>query len=289
VLIGLGTLGIVTRGFPGRYTAAQLAVASFNDDGHLWRTDQCFLIPGASSLESFLGECLAINPDKRNYLLMGDSHAAQLWHALTVEYPEINFLQATATDCFPTLEHGLTESSFCGRLMNQTLTGLAVDGSVNRVILAARWKPELASNLYATLDFFRQHGIAVTVIGPSIVFDGSFPRLLIRGDRSRDPSFLDKHWNHSLLEFDKDLRVAVSAHGAEYISLIGLATNNGAIQATDQNGMPLITDQEHFSTAGSILIAEKMRELGIWTESPEPHSLQGRFIAAPNVQLVGAK
>lgn len=273
LVLAAGLAGVLSRGFPARYTEAELSVASFTDDGHEWRTDRCFLVPGSATRDDFSSECLSVDPHRKNYLLIGDSHAAQLWQGLTKAYPEINFLQATATGCFPTLKHGITESPFCSRLSNQVLTTLAVSGRVDRVVLAARWKADLADNLYETLDYLRQHGVAATVIGPSIVFDGSFPRLLVRGERARDPGYLDRRWNHSLVTFDSDIRLGTVAHGAEYISLIGLTTDHGTIQSKDQDGMPLIFDQEHFSTAGSLLIAQRMRSLGIWAGGTDANAL----------------
>ena len=56
-----------------------------------------------------------MDPKMPNYLLLGDSHAAELWLGLSSVYDRIHFLQTTATACLPTTVHDFVESrSACG-------------------------------------------------------------------------------------------------------------------------------------------------------------------------------
>ena len=53
--------------------------------------------------------CMKIDPAKRNYLLLGDSHSTALWYGLTKLMPNANILQASVSGCNPTLRCFFTQ------------------------------------------------------------------------------------------------------------------------------------------------------------------------------------
>lgn len=63
------------------------------------RTGECHR---TGKIEIFLANnanCIAINENKKNVLLIGDSHAADVYMAVNSAYPDVNFLQLTGAGC----------------------------------------------------------------------------------------------------------------------------------------------------------------------------------------------
>jgi len=124
----------------------------------------------------------------------GDSHAADLWYGLDATFPAINFLQATAADCYPTVAHSLGERSYCTRLMDGIFQKFLIAHSVDEVVISARWTAARCRGLSATLLWLKDRHIAATVLGPVAIYDGPLPRLMIIGARKGKPNAADSHW-----------------------------------------------------------------------------------------------
>ena len=93
-----------------------------------------------SGLASFMaGDCLRQSDVKPNILLLGDSHAANLWSALTNRYAEYNFLQANGVGCKPLLSTSGAQK--CVDLNRYIFDEwLSADGKkIEYVMLAAQW------------------------------------------------------------------------------------------------------------------------------------------------------
>jgi peptidoglycan/LPS O-acetylase OafA/YrhL len=261
LMIVLGAIAWSAGGFPARYTAQQLKIASYldYDAGAMFRSGSCFIADNRS--ETFKPECLALDGSRSNYLLLGDSHAAELWAGLTSAYPKINFLQATAADCFPVTQHRLGEASHCSHAIDDILHEFLAAHKVDMVLLSARWKADYIPEITATLDWFGRRHISVTLIGPTIVYDSPLPRLLLTGDRTHDMGLTDAHWDHTLIDFDRKLAKVAAEHGAGYISMIDLVCPEGSCPTTDAEGNPLISDREHFTLEGAKIVAHQMQRL----------------------------
>ena len=112
--VGLRPFFIValsTRGLPGRFSAQTNRIASYLDRGDAlentekaMRLGTCFLDQNKATTFN-LDSCLREDPGRRNYLLLGDSHAAALWLAISESLPQVNVMQATVGGCEPTLHH----------------------------------------------------------------------------------------------------------------------------------------------------------------------------------------
>jgi peptidoglycan/LPS O-acetylase OafA/YrhL len=266
--VALGLAGVVAQGFPARYSARELEVGAFRDSTNMVRLGSCFLEPSRDTPQAFAGECLALDPKMPNYLLLGDSHAAELWLGLSSVYDRIHFLQATATDCLPTTVHDFVESRGCVRLIDAMLFDFLTHHRIDRVILAAKWRPSSADHLAATLAYLKERSIPVTVIGPTIIYDSPLPRLLVTAARSGDQHFIEKHWDHSLIGLDSQLSAVVGAQGAEYFSMLAI-DDDRMISLVGAQGLPLLIDQEHFSSEGSLLIAHRMKAAGLFSTPGE--------------------
>ena len=265
VVVLLGAIGWGENGFPSRYSPRQLQIASYLNYSSvvMFRTDQgCFIFDKGP--QAWGPNCLNWDSTKPNYLLLGDSHTAELWSGLHSAYPEINFLEAAAANCFPVIDHALGEAGFCTRPIDDLLYKFLPAHRIDMVVLSARWKTDYAARIAETLDWFRAKNIAVTLIGPTVVYDSALPRLLLTADRTKDPAFLDQHWDHTLMQFDAQLSTLAAAHGATYVSMLRLLCSGYSCSNADAQGLPLLYDAEHFTAEGSELVAQKLRAQGVW-------------------------
>ena len=270
VVVALGAVGWIMDGFPLRYSAQQLRVAQYlsYSSVSMFRTDQgCFIFDKGP--KAWGPNCLLWDNTKPNYLLLGDSHTAELWSGLHTVYPEINFLEAAAADCFPVIEHALGEAGFCTRPIDELLYKTLPAHHVDRVVLSARWKSDYIQRIGATLDWFRDKNIPVTLIGPTVVYDSALPRLLLTADRKKDRAILDEHWDHNLVRFDEQLSALAAAHGAAYVSMLHLLCAGFTCSSEDSQGLPLLYDAEHFTAEGSKIVARKLRANGLWISGDE--------------------
>ncbi|HWO27218.1 MAG TPA: acyltransferase family protein, partial [Candidatus Acidoferrum sp.] len=89
---------LASHGLPSRFPSEAVRVASYLDYGtkEEYREGTCFLLPAMQSRNFDVATCLHQDPDKKNYLLIGDSHAAALWYGLSNTLDGINVMQATA-------------------------------------------------------------------------------------------------------------------------------------------------------------------------------------------------
>jgi peptidoglycan/LPS O-acetylase OafA/YrhL len=262
-LVLVGIVGWYYAGFPARYSPQELGIASYlqYEGGKAYRANQCFLnIPDGR--QEFAPECLSLATDKKNYLLLGDSHAADLWYGLSSTYPAINFLQATSVDCYPTILHGLGERLHCTRLIDGVFHDFLATHHVDRVIISARWTAAELPRVAATLAWLKQKDIAVTLVGPAEIYDGPLPRLMIIGSRRGEMHFPDEHWDQSLRQLDQQMSALAAESGAQYVSMLDLLCVDKNCITADGSGMPIFFDNEHFTEEGSKIAAQKLAGVG---------------------------
>jgi peptidoglycan/LPS O-acetylase OafA/YrhL len=260
VLVVGGSTVSARDGLPSRFTPDELdTVAHLNRVSRAtWRADRCFLFDARADFK-LAPECLQLEAGKKNYLLFGDSHAAELWKGFSGVFPEVHFLQASASGCFPTLSHSPTESQKCVAVMDGVLKGFLPTAHVDNVLLAARWKPSMFDDLERTLTWLKDNNIRVTLIGPTVRYDSPVPRLVIDAMRASDPARIWRHRDESINALDATMRSMALAHGVEYISLIRLECSQFPCPDNLGNPWPEMFDDEHFNEQGSTIIARQVR------------------------------
>ncbi|WP_191060822.1 acyltransferase family protein, partial [Geminicoccus harenae] len=94
-------------------------------------------------------QCLEPDPARPDYLVVGDSHAAHLWRGLSLTFPDIHFLQATATGCRPL--HGGPGEARCTELIRQVFDDFLPKTRLDGIILAGRWRSADLPRIEATI------------------------------------------------------------------------------------------------------------------------------------------
>jgi peptidoglycan/LPS O-acetylase OafA/YrhL len=261
-LVMAGTAWLAA-GFPGRYSAEELRVAEFlSYPTDSWRVGKCF-IAGSKSDPALSSECLALSASRKNYLLLGDSHAAQLWSAFSQTFHEVNFLEATAADCFPTVVHSVSESARCTAVIDGVLQNFLGANHIDRVFLIARWKPALLDNVAETLRWFNERHIPVTLVGPSALYDSPVPRLIVRSLREADEALPQRHFNSAVRDLDSRMAAMAAEQKVPYISLLSIQCATAGCDIVDAHRVPIIFDQEHLTSEGALLLAARVRRRGL--------------------------
>jgi hypothetical protein len=259
-LIRTAAIATAENGLPTRFSQLELDTVT-----HLtlvtnatWRAHKCFLFDGRVDVK-LAPECLAVSHEQKNYLLLGDSHAAELWMGFHTVFDRVHWLQTSASGCLPTIVYQITEVAICTSVVDDVMR-LLLDEHIDNVVLAARWKPSALDNVAATLDWMNQNHIHVTLIGPTALYDMPVPRLVISAMRASEPALLWRHLDPSMTILDAQMKDLAQAHHIDYISLLKLECTGVPCSDDPAHTWPELFDQEHFNELGSKLIAMKVRD-----------------------------
>lgn len=267
-MLAVSALAVVilqSGGFPSRYSKEAVRVAQYLDfkSPSQYRQGKCFITSGNTVMDFDSSLCLAERSDKPNVLLIGDSHAAQLWWGLSNTYQGINFMQATASGCLPTLEQAMRSSSSCTTIMNNIYSDFLSTHHVDQVLIAGRWVNSDLDRLKATLMSVKNRNINVVLFGPMLQYDTSFPRLLAKSIQLNEPSYPDHHRIQEFERLDADMRKMSASLDVPYISFFNtLCADQHCVEYAER--APLLSDNSHFTPEGSMLFAARLRgsELG---------------------------
>jgi peptidoglycan/LPS O-acetylase OafA/YrhL len=261
---------LVSHGLPSRYSQRQLALAAYVDYTAPGQEGVCS-IESAGPAKFNVAHCLHQDPSKKNYLLIGDSHAAHLWYGLQKTFPEINFLEASASGCEPSARakpdaspfqrldrHLFTD--FCRPLMDYVFNDYLNKHHVDRILLAARWEQDDLSRLDDTLRTLKAHHIDVLLFGPIVQYDSDLPWLLVSSLRNGDPNLPLRHRLTDLEELDQQMEALALRSGVEYVSYFKMLCPGGVCAEYVNADTPLQSDYGHLTPAGSLLVSARLKE-----------------------------
>ena len=262
---------ICLHGLPDRFSKRALKVASGVETHKEYRRGTCFLASNdhASTISD---TCVQLDPLKQNMLLIGDSHAAQLYHGLSVQFPSIHFLQATATGCKGVIGSRFGETPKCRSIMKSAFYDLLPGLHVDSVILASRWESFDLNRISDTVAYLKKIGVRVIVIGPTPRYDAPLPRLLAVGIEMGKESLAANHRLRTYDVLDKNMdRLARDEWHVSYISYMSLLCSKGNCLEYAEPDVPLQTDGEHLSDSGSLVFAGRLRKSGILLTGESHH------------------
>ena len=260
-VVALGTTALALDGAPFRFTQPVVTIGSYlaYDPTAAFRSGHCYLTANRETYDT--KTCLTKDPTRPNYLLIGDSHAAQLWLGLHEVLPDVNLMQASMMLCRPVLmEVNAFDFRKCPRLMHFIFDDYLMKEKVDKVLLAASWKDEDVPKLDATLDYLKEHDIDAVVFGPIVEYDYALPRLLADAIRYHDPQLADRERTAAVPLLDRRMRMLVTGKGIPYISTYDEMCKGGTCAKLVDGDVPYQFDAGHLTAAGSIALAEKLRD-----------------------------
>lgn len=256
----LAAMLLSTNGLASLYSEKTRRFAEFTYDYHdAYRSGVCFKNKKKEDARRHVDQaCLALDPARPDFLILGDSHAAHYWAGFAREFPEINFLQATAGGCKPTLRS--EDINFCREFMDQSIQFLK-RVKVDAVILSARWNAESITELEETLIELAPLSPMTVVVGPIVAYHDHLPRLLARAAYLDNMEVVKSARNGNLRLVDVALADALKPmKGIRYISVIDLLCDASYDCATvDKQGLPLQFDTAHLTDGGAAYIAHEIR------------------------------
>lgn len=252
------------NGLQSRFPPNANKVAEMIDTPQQLRVGTCF-ITTKYRFEQFRADlCMKVDPEKSNYLLLGDSHSAVLWYGLTKLMPAANILQASVSGCNPVLNTPASNS--CGQMMQYIFNEFLPSHSIQAVFLTARWSSEADfANLSGTVNWCARHKIAVYILGPVVEYDAPLPKLLAFSIAYNDPGLPERHMLKRFLDLDSAMRLtAEDGWKVHYVSIVDAECQKGeCIRYADAGSeVALMADDNHLSNAGSLWVVQKLITAG---------------------------
>lgn len=222
-----------------------------------FRVGTCML-NAASRTKIDEAECLTLDKLEPDFLIIGDSHAAQLWRGLSLEFKDLNFLQATASGCRPLLN--TNGASRCTSLVDYMYRTFLNTHKLDGVILAGRWQSNDVPLIDETVEFLRTKVRWVIVLGPVPEYKGLLPALLARSRYYQDQSIVTAALDRSRSKIESQVETVATEAGATYISLLDIICPKGVCKSLVGNGVPIQFDYGHLTLAGSLYVAKSIEE-----------------------------
>jgi hypothetical protein len=134
---------------------------------------------------------------------------------------------------------------------------------VDRVLLASRWEQQDLPALDHTIRALKQRGIDVVLFGPIVQYDTDLPWLLVRGLGKNEPGFAQHHRVQRYEALDAKMSaLARDTWKIDYVSYFNLLCHQNVCVDTVGSDIPLLSDYGHLTTAGSLLVAQKLKANG---------------------------
>ena len=208
-------------------------------------------------------DCLRLDPERPNFLVLGDSHAADRFLGLSARFPGANFLQLTTAACRPLLGNPSPDYGCRERLdyaFQHFLPATRLDG----VILSGRWRGQDLPALERTLEHLGGLGMRIIVLGPAVEFEPWVADLVFRhGRREGLEDFVGRFRTPGAREMEARVRAAAEGAGAEFKSSIDAFCPADRCPVLGADGQLLIVDTAHQSLEGARLQADGYARLGL--------------------------
>jgi hypothetical protein len=261
ILVGLSSLTVFAKGFRGRFPADALEVTSVHHDSEEIVRTGCFITSDYHFEKYNYNLCLHKDDSgkKSNYLLLGDSHSAMLWSALTLALPNANVMQASTFDCAPLLHP--EPHPDCEKMIAYIFQSYLPSHSIQGLFMAGRWSEKQLPELTTTIAWAKQHNVPVTVFGPVPEYDGPLPRLLAYSIAWNKPNFASEHRLNTNGAIDAKMQsLAADVWHVRYISLYQeICGADGCAEYADRaHKIPLMDDDNHLNQFGANLVVRRL-------------------------------
>ncbi|KAA6438957.1 acyltransferase [Dyadobacter flavalbus] len=219
----------------------------------------CFVSSGKSSKEYNKKECLCIEKNKKNVLLIGDSHAAHLFVSLEESLSKngINLLKAAESGDLPTVEnnHNGRNRDIINFVYHDFIKNNA--DKIDGVIISAVWSKDDSNTpeqvlgyIKKTIDYCNKYNIKVMIIGESETYNIPYPSIAAK-EYEYESEESEKYLISSSYTFDNYLSENLKPY---YVRII----NMDSFPPLSKENTPYMFDENHFTKYGADLAINKI-------------------------------
>jgi hypothetical protein len=134
------------------------------------------------------------------------------------------------------------------------------------LFLTARWSSASDfQNAHEIVKWCVSHKLPIYILGPVVEYDAPLPKLLAYSIAFQDPNLPQQHMRKEFFDMDRKMKhIAEEDWKVHYVSLIDAACPHGNCldyaDAADKTA--LMSDDNHLSNAGSMLVIQKVVQAG---------------------------
>jgi peptidoglycan/LPS O-acetylase OafA/YrhL len=217
----------------------------------------CFLTSQNGDINNFNKSfCINFDPNKKNILLLGDSHAAQYSQAFREAFSKkhIHLLQATSSGCFPIIK--TTGEQRCTVFMNYIFKNFVINNAakIDGVIIAANWVSDisdtarLVTDLKTTIAFFARYKIKIIIIGQNETYKKNYP-FLAAWENEYNQNISYKYLDEDSYTINEYLNQKLVSH---YVNVYNVTPTKVS------NDIPYMIDKDHFSKYGAHMVCNSI-------------------------------
>lgn len=244
------------------FNAGTLKLAAYKKDET--RDDQfslgkCFITSKYRGIVDYNKEqCLCISKTKKNFLLIGDSHAAQFSASLNQAFDRQNFnlLQATASGCYPLLSR--KGEIRCTEIRDYVFDTFIVKNAknINGVIISANWTQinvsdsiQLLSDIQTTINYLKKYDIPLIFIGQNETYTIPYPTIAAK-EFQYNVKMDSKYLSRNSYDMNRFLKTKL---GTSYIEIFNKIRTH-----LSSDNTPYMSDDNHFTKYGADLALDRI-------------------------------
>jgi len=227
-----------------------------------FRAGECFLTSEYDNINFFnKDKCITHSDEKKNYLLIGDSHAAHFYSALAKVIKDDETLsQVTASGCHPTLPYEGTKR--CSSLVQWAYEELIKEKSFDTIILSAHWSYPDKQHLLDAIELLLNYTDRIVVLGPNMEYLQPLPRLLVKMPKGEDTRVIYKTAGNykAVASVDYHMKKYLDRDRVKYISVLKVLCDSSGCTTTTREGTPITFDSGHFTHEGASYVVGKIKD-----------------------------
>ncbi len=248
----------IARAFNPVSQQSEKLIAELSADHYsAMRLGKCFL-DSSQTIASFkVEECLHLDANKQNVLLIGDSHAAHLYPGFHHVFPSVNIMQATASGCKP-MEHS-KGAKRCLALLDFVENNFLPQNRVNTIVLSSQWAESDIENAVALASRLKAYADHVVISGPINEFRQNLPRIVANSVEAHvTPDDYAKTYLYTeQASTDAHFATLKLPFGVTYVSPYKALCTPVCRTLIDAS-TPMQFDSEHLTEKGSDFIAKQI-------------------------------
>jgi peptidoglycan/LPS O-acetylase OafA/YrhL len=257
----IGALFFGSSGFADRLPGDVRAILSVDDYpiSEPFREAVCFLNTRADRIDFFdAATCLKGDDHKPNVILVGDSHAAHFWKALSIVFADKNISQVTASGCHPLIDS--RGAARCTQLMHLFFDSILVKNHPDAVVLSAEWDIADLESLVRTVDYAKRYAAKVYVFGPIVQYEARLPDLLARTVLSDRQDLPSRSQLSEQKATDALFRDRLVGDNVVYVSVYQTICPKDVCQLYTAPNTPIQFDESHLTVEGAKLLAQRWKD-----------------------------